>query len=210
MKHFANAAGVIYRYRTLVPHEKHPAWVPGRPKGTAKQEHLYTVVETDGSLSDRLERWLDVEFEAPVAPVICCMCHEDVEPLATGPKGWRVCDDCAPRPHRVTMTYVPRVNIYTIGFLAEDAKTSLGWPYTVEGEEALRRLVERGHGDLEELEEQLEMWGQGCVDLHLTERQYKAPILRNERKPPRSSRGAPARSFSILSAWYRLRATLPA
>ena len=104
---------------------------------------------------------------------ICCMCHGPARVLSTGPAGWRLCDNCAPRPHRVTMTYVPRVEVYVVGFLAEDAKTSLAWPYKVVGEAALRCLVERGHGDLEEFDEQLTMWGQGCVDLHLTVEQHQ-------------------------------------
>ena len=48
---------------------------------------------------------------------------------------------------------------------------------------ALRELVVRGHGDLEDFDDVLDKWGQGCVDLHLTEEQYRT-LLRDRRNLP--------------------------
>ena len=110
------------------------------------------------------------------------MCYATLTPLPTWTRGERLCEKCAPRPHQVTLTFIPRLETYSIGFLAEDAKTCLGWPYKVEGDDALRQLVRRGHGDMEDLEEQLETWGQGCIDLHLTQEQYRT-LVRDRRNP---------------------------
>ena len=119
---------------------------------------------------------------------ICCFCYAVLQPLPAWTRGERFCETCAPRPHRVLMTFVPRVDIYSVGFLEADANTSIAWPFTVKGKEALRALVERCHGDLEHLNHALSCWGQGSAWLQLTKEQYQALVKRGRRKPPQSSR----------------------
>ena len=84
----------------------------------------------------------------------------DLAPFASVTRGERFCEECDPRPHQVLVTFVPRNGLSSIGFLESDAYTCLGLPYTVKGDEELRVLAKRGHGDLEDLERTLTSWEQ--------------------------------------------------
>jgi hypothetical protein len=66
LKGFARADGKVYTYRILVSHPNVPVWVPKSTKAIAKHAHLYTS-SIGGVDSDRFEKWLDQEFEAPAA-----------------------------------------------------------------------------------------------------------------------------------------------
>lgn len=55
---------VFQLHSLLVPHQRVPLWKRHSLRGIAFQQHLYTQLIA-GEESDSLERWLDVEFEAP-------------------------------------------------------------------------------------------------------------------------------------------------
>lgn len=113
-----------------------------------------------------------------LAGQICCFCYSSLSPLPVWTRGERFCEKCTPRPHKVLLTFVPRHGRYNLGFLEEDARTSLGWHYSVDGEEELRELVKRGRGDLARLEHVLHWWGQGAIWLGLTAEQYRMLVWR--------------------------------
>ena len=54
----------MWTYRLLVPHHKYPAWKLQSTRGIAYHSHLYTKV-LGGDESDKFERWLASDFEAP-------------------------------------------------------------------------------------------------------------------------------------------------
>jgi hypothetical protein len=69
LKRWADGRGKVWAYRCLVSHEAVPLWKPTSTKGVAYHEHLYTRIAASGE-SDEVERWLDIEFEAPAEDAI--------------------------------------------------------------------------------------------------------------------------------------------
>ncbi|WP_440060771.1 DUF4238 domain-containing protein [Pseudomonas syringae] len=67
--------GKVLTYRLLVPHEQCQLWKPLSPKSIAKLEHLYTYFSGSED-SDETERWLDRDFEVPVAASIAKVVNE--------------------------------------------------------------------------------------------------------------------------------------
>src|SRR5882757_9387561 len=56
--------GKIWTYRILVPHENVSVWKRASTRGVGWHAHLYTQMVA-GEETDKVERWLDREFENP-------------------------------------------------------------------------------------------------------------------------------------------------
>jgi hypothetical protein len=69
LKRWSRDGSKVWTYRILVSHQDMPLWRPISLRAVAYHEHLYTAIATSGE-SDRIERWLDRNFEAPADPVI--------------------------------------------------------------------------------------------------------------------------------------------
>ena len=75
----------IATYRLLVPSESYPVWKMQSLKGIAVHRHLYTSIVA-GQETDRLERWLESEFERPATDVIDRVHRE----LPLTPNQWHI------------------------------------------------------------------------------------------------------------------------
>jgi hypothetical protein len=69
LRNFAASDGKLWEYRFIVENAAVPVWTDRSPKVTARFPNLYTVAASDTE-SDRVERWLDEEFETPAQPAI--------------------------------------------------------------------------------------------------------------------------------------------
>jgi Protein of unknown function (DUF4238) len=69
LKRWSRDGSKVCAYRILVSHSSVPLWRPISTRAVAYHEHLYTTIAASGE-SDRIERWLDSNFEAPAEPVI--------------------------------------------------------------------------------------------------------------------------------------------
>jgi hypothetical protein len=69
LKRWTNTHSKVYTYRVLVEHAKVPIWKSHSVSAIAYHRHLYTQL-ISGYESDRLENWLDREFESPANQVL--------------------------------------------------------------------------------------------------------------------------------------------
>ena len=69
LKRWQDSKNKICVYRTLVSHHNVPLWKKYSVAAIAYHNHLYTQMVA-GKESDRLERWLDKEFESPANAVL--------------------------------------------------------------------------------------------------------------------------------------------
>lgn len=66
LKQWSDGEGLVWSYRTLVPHENDYLWKPRSPKSIGFQQHLYTQVVAGGE-TDSVENWFEAEIETPAA-----------------------------------------------------------------------------------------------------------------------------------------------
>ena len=64
-------------------------------------------------------------------------------------------------------------NHYTISFLAEDCKTTLGRTHCVNDKAVLLAVVTRLRGDVVQATEELKQWGRGGVWVNLSPAQHR-------------------------------------
>jgi hypothetical protein len=69
LRGFADAAGQVAVYRTLVSHSTVRTWESSPTKSIGRIRHLYSLVN-NGELSDELETWLARDFEDPAGPAL--------------------------------------------------------------------------------------------------------------------------------------------
>lgn len=68
LRNWANEDKKIWVYRRLVSSDKVPVWEQKHIDSFAYMHHLYSY-EEEGVIDDRIEQWLDLEFEAPAKSV---------------------------------------------------------------------------------------------------------------------------------------------
>jgi hypothetical protein len=66
LKNWGDGKKRVWSYRLLVPNKKFPNWQHSSISGIAFQRDLYTVI-SNGQEDDSFERWIEAEFETPVA-----------------------------------------------------------------------------------------------------------------------------------------------